>query len=296
MRKESLLELDLQMFAEDEVSEAGENDLDTADQGESDEETTEDESSETVEEESGNDEPQEQSAEVNAQFAAMRRRAEAEAQKKYAPIIDQLAQMNQQAAAMCEGITNPVTGQPITNLFEYWQALTAQQQQNAERQLQDNGVDPSLIKKMVASDPTVLQAQAVMQQMQMNQANAQILKDIEEIGKIDPNIKSKEDLMNAPYKDALIDYCQKHGTTLIDAYKVLNFDHTLQHQSEAARQQAINQMRGKSHLNSQSTGVAQEDDYVEVPADIMARWKEEGKTEKQIRALYKSVAKKLHIS
>ena len=288
--KKNLLDLDLQLFA-DEVEDAGENEVaETADPQEDEESETE-EAEETVEEEDGNDEPHQQTAEENAQFAAIRRRAEADAQKKYAPIISQLEQMNQQAAAMCEGITHPVTGQPITNVFEYWDALRAQQQKASEQALEEKGVDPNLIKRMVASDPTVLQAQAVMQQMQANQATDYLMKEVEELSKLDPSIKSIEDLRNAPYKDDLLAYCEQHRTTLTDAFKVMNFGN----QGEAARQQAINQMRGKSHF-SQSTGVAQEDEYVEVPADIMARWKEEGKSEKQIRALYKSVAKKLHIS
>ena len=82
----------------------------------------------------------------------------------------------------------------------------------------------------------------------------------------------------------------------MDAYKMVNFDNYMQFTNDAARQQAINQMRGKSHLQSQGTSVATENDDVDVPSEIMSRWKSEGKTEKQIRDLYKSVASKLHIN
>jgi hypothetical protein len=81
-----------------------------------------------------------------------------------------------------------------------------------------------------------------------------------------------------------------HGMSLVDAYKIVNYGKS----TDAARQQAINQMRGKDHLATQS-GVEQDEEYVEVPSEIMSRWKSEGKTEKQIRELYKSVASKLHI-
>ena len=285
--KMNLLEIDLQYFA-DEVEDAGENEVaETADPQE--EETSEDESSETGAEESGISEPQEQSPEENARYASIRRRAEEEAKRKYDPIINQLSQMNQQAAAMCEGITHPVTGKPITNVFEYWDALRAQQQQSSEQELQDKGVDPALIKRMVASDPTVLQARQVMQQMQDAQANVQVQRDLEEIKKLDPSIKGAEDLQ--PYSQELVRYCQEHNTTLADAFKVL-----LWQPGKSARQQAINEMRGKSHLPGATTGVATDNDDVEVPAEIMASWKSEGKTEKQIRELYKTVAKKLHLN
>ena len=135
-----------------------------------------------------------------------------------------------------------------------------------------------------------------MAQMQQQEAVNQIQRDVEEISKLDPSIKSVEDLANSPYRDELVAYCQQHNATLTDAYKVLQFSNLLSNNNDAARQQAINQMRGKSHLPSQTQGVETgNDDDVEVPAEIMGRWKSEGKTEKQIRELYKSVAKKLHL-
>lgn len=287
--KKNLLDLDLQLFA-DEVADA-----EVSEAVEPTEETTEDEPSEgeSLEEgetDQGNAEPHEQTPEENARYAAARRSGAESVERKYAPLVDKFEQMNQQAAAMCQGITHPVTGKPITNVFEYWDALRAQQQANAEQELQEKNVDPDLIKRMVASDPTVIQAGQYLQQMQRSQADLQVQQEIEEIKKIDPTIRSAEDL--APYRDALIQYCADHHSTLVDAYKVLNYGN----QRDADRQQAINQMRGKSHLPSQGKGVDQADEYVEVPADIMARWKEDGKTEKQIRELYKKVAGKLHLN
>ena len=285
--KKNLLEIDLQLSA-DEVEDAGENEVaDAADPQE--DETSDSESEETSEIEEGSAEPTPQSDEENARYAAIRRRAEEEAKRRYDPIINQLTQMNQQAAAMCEGVTHPVTGKPITTVFEYWDALRAQQQRSSEQELQDKGVDPALIKRMVASDPTVLQAQQVMQQMQSAQATIQVQKDIEEIKKLDPSIKGAEDLQ--PYSQELVSYCQAHNTTLADAFKVLVWQ-----PGKSARQQAINEMRGKSHLPGASNGVATDNDEVEVPAEIMASMKADGKTEKQIKALYKTVAKKLNLN
>ena len=288
MKEKNLLDLNLQMFADEEVADVEEQE--TVEPAE--EETTETPDPETGEE-SGDSEPQEQSAEENARYAAIRRRAEEEAKRK----IDAIeARRSQRVAAMCNGITHPITGQPITNVDEYFDALEIQQRQAQEQELKEKGVDPNLINRMVASNPTVLQAQAFMQQMQQNEAMSQVLKDVEEIGKLDPNVKSVEDLANAPYKNELVKYCQEHNTTLTDAYKILQFNNLLTTNNDAARQQAINQMRGKSHLASQPTGIATDDDDVEVPADIMASQKADGKTEKQIRESYRQIVKKLHLN
>ena len=80
MRK-NLLTLDLQHFA-DEIEDAGENDVEEPAPSQ-EEETSEDEESETVEENDGNDEPHEQTPEENARYAAIRRRAEEDARRRY---------------------------------------------------------------------------------------------------------------------------------------------------------------------------------------------------------------------
>lgn len=284
--RENLFDLDLQYFAEGE--DAGENEVSEPAETTEDE-TTEETEVETGEEETGNAEPEPQSPEVNAQFAAMRRRAEAEAERKYNA---KQAQMDAQIAAMCKGITHPTTGRPITNAEEYFDALAIQQRQTQEKELQDKGIDPSMINRMIESNPVVMQAQRVIEQSRQTEAEAALQRDMEELSKINPNIKGIQELAALPTFPQMVEYMNKYpGMTVVDAYKVFNYEQSQQ----AGRQQAINQMRGKDHLASQGTGVAQKDEYVEVPAEIMSRWKAEGKTEKQIRDLYKSVANKLHI-
>ena len=290
MEKKNLLTLDLQRFADEEVGqETGENDVaDAADQSE--EETAETGSEETGED-SGDSEPPKQTAEENARYAEIRRRAEEDARRKYQAAIDQ---QNQQIAAMCQGVTHPVTGQPITNVNEYIDALQIQQRQANEQELQEKGVDPQLIDRMIASNPVVMQAQQVIEQSQRMNADAQIQRDIAEIGKIDPNIKGINDLAALPNFSEILDRVTR-GENLVDAYKVVNFNNFMKHTTDAARQQAINQMRGKDHLASQ-TGVSQPEEFVEVPEEIMARYKAEGKSEKELRDLFKTVAGKLHLT
>ena len=292
MEEKNLFELNLQRFAEESnnAEETGENDFATAEQSEVDEptESESEENSEEVEAASPQSEPQ--SPEVNAQFAAMRRRAEAEAERKFEA---RQAQMNAQIAAMCRGITHPTTGKPITTMEEYVDALAIQQRQANEQELQSKGVDPSMINRMIESNPVVMQAQRVIEQSKQTEAAAALQNDLAELSKIDPTIKSVEDLAALPTFPQMVDYINRYqGMSIIDAYKIFNYDHS----KVAGRQQAINQMRGKDHLASQGTGVAQGEEYVEVPAEIMSRMKAEGKTEKQIRELYKTVANKLHIS
>ena len=267
-------------------TEEGVNDPEPAEQENEVTEATETETDENP----GAVEPEPQSAEENARYAAIRRRAEEDARRKYE---SELGQMNQQIAAMCRGITHPVTGQPITNMRDYVDALAIQQRQASEQELQEKGVDPSVINRMIETNPVVMQAQQVLESAKMAQANSALQNDLAELSKIDPSIKSLDDLAALPTFPQMLDFIARYeGTSIIDAYKVFNYGNSTQ----TARQQAINQMRGKDHLSTQ-TGIAQSDDeFVEVPAEIMARYKADGKTEKQIRSLYKTVASKLNLN
>jgi len=278
--KNNLLDFDLQLFAEEEVADA-----EVSEAVEPTEETAEPEGEETGEQ-TGDSEPAPQSDEENARYAAIRRRAEDEARKRYDA---QVNQMNQQVVAMCQGITHPVTGKPITSAQEYFDALAIQQRQTQEQELQEKGIDPSMIDRMIATNPVVMQAQQVIERSKATEAEAQVQRDLEELSRIDPSIKTMSDLAALPNLTEMLDMVATKGVSIVEAYKMCNFDTFMQHTNEAARQQAINQMRGKSHLPSQGQNVATDDDDVDVPADIMARFKADGKTEKQIKELYKRV-------
>lgn len=281
--KNNLFELDLQYFAD----EIGEEVSEPAEPTQEETEATETE----TDVETGAVEPEPQSAEENARYAAIRRRAEEDARRRYE---SELGSLNQQITAMCQGITHPTTGQPITNVRDYVEALRIQQRQARDQELKDRGIDPSMIDRMIESNPIVMQAQQVIEQNKMSQAEQALQNDLAEISKYDPSIKGINDLSAMPNFPEILSRVER-GASLVDAYKMVNFDTFMQHTNEAARQQAINQMRGKNHLTTQK-GVAEADDYVEVPAEIMTRWRSEGKTEKQIRDLYKSVASKLHLN
>jgi len=280
---ENKILLDLQLFGEDEVA-----DVEVPETVEPvEDETSEVDESETGET-SGDSEPHEQSAEENARYAAIRRRAEEDAKRRF---DSEMNAYNQQIAALCQGVTHPVTGQPITNMKDYVDALSIQQRQAQEQELQDKGIDPTMIDRMIAQNPVVMQAQQVIEQNKMAYAENALNNDLAEICKLDPSIKNANDLAALPNFPEILDRVQR-GASLVDAYKIANYGKS----NDAARQQAINQMRGKDHLASQPNGVATDSDDVEVPAEIMKSWKDEGKTEKQIRELYKTVAKKLHLN
>ena len=292
MEKKNLLGLDLQLFGDEEVAGANEVEESATPQ---EEETTETETAETIESKDGNDEPEQtaedkpaQSAEMNAQFAAMRRKAESEANQR-------VEEINRAFAALCQGRVNPDTGKPITTALEYAEALRNQERREIEQNLRDNNVDPDVIKRSIALSPEMQQVRQIIEEAQNAKAMSDIQQDLEEIRKIDPSINSLQDIPE-DMANQMIAYVKDKGLRFSEAYKIVNFGNIAQNNKSAGRQEAINQMRGKAHLASQPTGVATEGDEVDVPASIMASQKADGKSEKQIRESYRQIVKKLGLN
>lgn len=227
-----------------------------------------------------------QSAEDNAKYAAMRRKAEAEVQRKYA---SQQAELDRQFASMFGQYINPETGAPIRSARDYFNAMQAQQNQQTRSQLEQAGVDPNLIDNAVRNNPAVQYANAVIEQQQQEQAQSMISEDIEAIRAIDPTIKSADDVAMLETYPQMVEMIQRSGgrVRLSEAYKIINFDRLVSNQRQAGQQSAINQARSKGHLNA-AAGVSGSVDGEDIPTGELAEWKEwfPDKSTKELRALY----------
>ena len=218
----------------------------------------------------------EQTVDVNAIAAAARRKAEA-----------QQAAIDREFADRFKNFTNPKTGKPITSQRDYLDALDAQEEMRAKEQLQQQGIDPSVIDNLIANNPLIRQAQQVMAQSQQQQTINQINADVAELGRIDPSITS---LDTVPQN--VINMAMQRNMSLVDCYKILNFGNVSTAKQEAIQQQAINQAKGKSHLNPVN-GVATPDEGVEIPQSELAMWKEyfPDKSAAELKKLYNKTLK-----
>lgn len=153
------------MFDENEVMTTDES-VETQEVAEPENEVEATEESENTQEVA---EPERQSDEQNAMYASMRRKAEAEAQKK----------MDMNIAELCKDVTHPITGKPITSFAEYKDAIAAQNRLQAEAQLKDNGVDVSVLDEYVNSSPVLMEARQIVEQNKQAQAEAQLKKTLQ---------------------------------------------------------------------------------------------------------------------
>ena len=272
--EKKLYPLNLQFFADGE--ELGANETDTADQSEvaTEEQTTDTEPSEPT----GNEPtPQDdtpptpvQSPEDNTKFATARRQAERE-------FAERQKSVDLEYQRRFSGYVNPLTNQPIRSQKDYLDALDAQEVVKQRQELQEKGIDPDMLSQIVSrqveNNPVVRQAQEVMQQTINNQSNQMISEDIKEIMRIDPNVKSMEDVAKSPNIKQILSLTQT-GLRFADAYKVANMDLLINKQSVSAKQSAINNIKGTQHLNATNNISANNDSSVDIPSSELTNWQD----------------------
>lgn len=216
-------------------------------------------------------EPEQQTVDVNAIAAAARRKAEAEMRARDAEYARRFGHLK-----------NPKTEQPIRSERDYLAALDAQEEMKAKEQLKQNGVDPSVLDNFINNNPVIRQAQAVIEQQKAQATFSQINADIAELGKLDPSITSLDTVPPDVMK-----FSMDHDIDLVSAYKVVNYGKVSSEQQAAIQQRAINQAKGKNHLNPVN-GVAVQDNSVDIPQSELARWKAyfPDKSPEQLKKLY----------
>lgn len=277
--------MNLQFFADGESAEAeGVNETEAAEQS-NEAEVTEASSEGTTgeNEEVAEPHPQEQSKEANAAFASMRR--DLEAARKQQQEIDAMY------AQQYGHLVNPETNQPIRGARDYFEALAAQERLNARAQLKEANVDPDLIDRMIKNSPVIRQAEAAQAELNNIRAQQMMEEDFAEVLKMDSSLSSRDDIVNSASYQAVVNYCANHpGMRFSDAYKIVNFDRLASSKTQAAKQAAINEVKGKNHLSTgASLNVA--DTEEDIPANLLESYKDlyPEKSMKELKSLYNKV-------
>lgn len=100
-------------------------------------------------------------------------------------------------------------------------------------------------------------------------------------------MKTFDDLLSDPNFGEIVNRVQ-NGASLVDAYKIVNFDTLMNRGTKSAHQQAINQARGKAHLEPTET-LSEGDDGVNISESLLSTLRSNfpDKSDKEIRKLYK---------
>lgn len=221
----------------------------------------------------------------NHVWAAARRRAEAE----------ERARVDREFARRCEGKKNPVTGQPIRTMAEYWAAIDAQNELRRQQAIAaaTRGIDvqqAAAIRDALSNDPEKARMKARLDELErreiQNSAAVALENDLRELSKIDPSIRNVHDLEALPEFGGIVDLV-KRGYSLGDAYKVMRYDQVQSASEKSGRQAAINAARSKNHLAAHG-GNAAPGKMKAIPSEMVGFLKEQfpGKTMDELTKLY----------
>ena len=217
--------------------------------------------------------------EEDARFAAARRRAEAD---RDAAIAKARADVEAQAQKSIDqffrnsGLVNPFTKAPITTRDEYTAYRQQYMEQQKQNMLQRTGMSQEEYKAFVDNLPEVRaarEAKAAADQAAMEareqQARSKVEAQLKEIQGMDPAIKTLQDLSKMETYPKLYDMV-KHGYSIVDAYKLANYDTLTNRAAEASRKAAVTAVQSKQHL---TTTKSRGDGAVSVPESVLEEYR-----------------------
>lgn len=238
---------------------------------------------------------QEPKTDRDAQFAAARRKAEAERDAAIAQAKED-AQKQVDEFFKTSGLMNPYTGQPITTRAEceaYRERFEADQK---AKLMEKAGITQEEFQAFVQGLPEVraarqakAEAEAAARQAREQEAKARVDEQLRQIQAIDPTVKELGDLAKLDTYPKLYDMV-KRGYSILDAYRLANYDTLTQRAAEASRKAAINSVQSKQHLKAtESRGGG----AIPVPDSVLEEYRvlNPGATKEEIQKHYQSYMK-----
>lgn len=220
-----------------------------------------------------------QSPEENSRYAAARRQAEAQrdqARNELAAERERSKRLLDESIASL-GMVNPYTGAPITDKASLDAYNNAKASEAKSQFMQSQGLNEQQYQQMINSLPEVqaaMRAKAESERAAAEYRNMQAKSSIEsqlsDLQKLDPDIKSIDDLAKMENYDEFYGYVKK-GNTLADAYRLANFSKLMEKNTAAEKQRSLNAAAGKQHMTPVASATPSGLDAV--PAETMSYYR-----------------------
>ena len=231
----------------------------------------------------------------DAQFAAARRKAEEERDAAIAQAKED-AQKQVDEFFKTSGLMNPYTGQPITTRAEYEAYRERFEADQKAKLMEKAGITQEEFQAFVQGLPEVraarqakAEAEAAARQAREQEAKARVDEQLRQIQAIDPTVKELGDLAKLDTYPKRYDMV-KRGYSILDAYRLANYDTLTQRAAEASRKAAINSVQSKQHLKAtESRGGG----AIPVPDSVLEEYRvlNPGATKEEIQKHYQSYMK-----
>ena len=239
--------------------------------------------------ESAVEEPAKEPEIPDSVWAIARKRSEREAQ----------ARIDRQIAQRFGQYKNPATGKNIATLDDYFAAMDAQAEQSRQEAIDRMTANQSreqqeALRQILANDPEKRRLNARVQELEQKQldeqAGAAFNRDFAELQKLEPALKTVNDLEKLDGFDKIVQLVQEKGLDMVTAYKAVNFGRATQASQAAGKQAAINAAKGKNHLAAHD-GQAQPGTQKVMSESMLHLAKEAfpDKSDAEIQKLYNSI-------
>lgn len=239
--------------------------------------------------ESAAEEPAKEPEIPDSVWATARKRSEREAQ----------ARIDRQIAQRFGQYKNPATGKPIATLDDYLAALDAQAEKDRQEAIDRMTANQSreqqeALRQILANDPEKRRLNARVQELEQKQlyeqAGAAFNHDFAALQKLEPALKTVNDLEKLDGFDKIVQLVQENGLDMVTAYKAVNFGRATQASQAAGKQAAINAAKGKNHLAAHD-GQAQPGTQKVMSESMLHLAKEAfpDKSDAEIQKLYNSI-------
>lgn len=239
--------------------------------------------------ESAAEEPAKEPEIPDSVWAIARKRSEREAQ----------ARIDRQIAQRFGQYKNPATGKNIATLDDYFAAMDAQAEQSRQEAIDRMTANQSreqqeALRQILANDPEKRRLNARVQELEQKQideqAGAAFNRDFAELQKLEPALKTVNDLEKLDGFDKIVQLVQEKGLDMVTAYKAVNFGKATQASQAAGKQAAINAAKGKNHLAAHD-GQAQPGTQKVMSESMLNLAKEAfpDKSDAEIQKLYNSI-------
>lgn len=239
--------------------------------------------------ESAAEEPAKEPEIPDSVWAIARKRSEREAQ----------ARIDRQIAQRFGQYKNPATGKNIATLDDYFAAMDAQAEQSRQEAIDRMTANQSreqqeALRQILANDPEKRRLNARVQELEQKQldeqAGAAFNRDFAELQKLEPTLKTVNDLEKLDGFDKIVQLVQEKGLDMVTAYKAVNYGRATQASQAAGKQAAINAARSKNHLAAHD-GQAQPGTQKVMSESMLHLAKEAfpDKSDAEIQKLYNSI-------
>lgn len=170
--------------------------------------------------------------------------------------------------------------------FDSWEELEeySNNQQLEELGVEDKDAFNKYIDNVINNNPEILRARKIIAEQEKRESERKLDEEIKQISELDASIKTLDDLINHPSYNNIVKRVQK-GASVLDAYKLENFDMLTNRATDAAVQNVYNNVNNKRHMQTVSGSTTSD---VVVPNEIYAMYKKNVPTwtDEQIRKHY----------